>query len=119
MAWWGSQCAAWGYDWRLLVASANGELRSQKRNVKTGKWWSPVGKKLAAMGVRSGFPDLQLCIPLGPFHGLFIEMKRLKNSTTSPDQTGYLALLQDYGYETCVARGSMEAVSIIRRYLKK
>ena len=44
---------------------------------------SPVtGARLKVQGMKRGFPDLILPVPRGEYHGLFIEMKRVKGSKT-------------------------------------
>jgi hypothetical protein len=73
--------------------------------------------KLKAMGVRKGIPDLFLPIPRQGYHGLYIEMKRLKNGKVSPDQQKEIARLKADGYAVEVANGSEEAKGKVLRYL--
>lgn len=42
--------------------------------------------KLKAQGVRKGVPDLCLPVPRNDFHGLWIEMKRIRGGSVKPEQ---------------------------------
>lgn len=91
-------------------------------------WAVPNGGKrnrvtaalLKAEGVRAGVPDLQLGIPCGGYHGLFIEMKRARRSltTVSRDQRLWHARLNEQGYCVVVCYGADEAIKVIQNYLK-
>lgn len=72
---------------------------------------------LRMQGVKSGVPDLMLPVPRGGYHGLFIEMKRLKGGVVSDSQKGWLAALRKQGYRCEVCRGYEAAVTVIRDYL--
>lgn len=115
--WWANQAPAWGYDQRLLVASANGEVRGRKISSQ-GLWYSPAGIKLRAMGVRAGFPDLVLFTPSWGYHGLMIEMKRTKGGSVSTEQRDYHELLSSQSYYCVVCKGADPAMKAIRDYLK-
>jgi len=73
--------------------------------------------KLKQLGLQSGVPDLCLPCPRGPYHGLYIEMKRLQGSSTSKDQKEWHVLLQRYGYAVGVAKGWVMGSAIITDYL--
>lgn len=76
-----------------------------------------VANKLKASGAKAGIPDLFLPIPIGDYHGLYIELKRIKGSTTSPIQKRWLALLLEQGYQAVVCFGAKDAQVIISNYL--
>lgn len=64
--------------------------------------------KLKAMGVKRGFPDLELLIKRGKFSGLLIELKVIKlkntkNGGASDEQVewGKFLLENDFGYKLC------------------
>lgn len=76
-----------------------------------------VAAKLKAEGVRKGVPDLWLPVPRRGFHGLVIEMKRLKGSTTKPEQLDWLEFLGEQGYLVAVCKGSQAAIDTIQAYL--
>ena len=72
--------------------------------------------KLKAEGVRAGVPDVFLAIPVGDYHGLFMEFKRAKGKL-QPNQELYLALLSQVGYKTAVVRSVEEAIDTVEAYL--
>lgn len=82
---------------------------------------------LKACGVKAGVPDLCYSRPCGPFHGLYVEMKKprkffkypseLKRSV-SKEQLGELARLQRNGYAVAVCFGFDEARRCITSYIQ-
>ena len=78
------------------------------------------GAKFKATGVKSGVPDLMICETRGIFHGLFIEMKRIKGSKLNePDQLLWKDILWGKGYCVVVAKGAEEAKAYLDAYLDK
>lgn len=73
--------------------------------------------RLRAEGVKPGVPDLCLPVPLGGYHGLYIEMKRRKGGTVSADQRRWIDFLQRHGYAVYVCKGAEEAIKTIEHYL--
>ena len=67
--------------------------------------------------MKSGVPDLCLPVPRGAYHGLYIEMKRLRGNTTTEDQDDWLEFLTRQGYLAVVCRGWEAASKIILGYL--
>lgn len=73
--------------------------------------------RLQAEGVRPGVPDLVWLHPSPTgFHGLLIEMKRLKGGRISPEQDAFMLAARSAGYCPVVAYGWREAVSLICQY---
>ena len=91
---------------KLLFAIPNGGHRSKK-----------TAGKLKAEGVKSGVPDLFLPVPGGPWHGLFIEMKRAKGGRESAEQTAWISTLRAMNYRVEVCAGAAQAIDIISDYL--
>ncbi len=81
-----------------VSASANGGSRNLFEALKFKK-----------MGVSAGFPDIEVPLPAGPYHGFFIEMKRQKGGKVSNEQREWLSYLRDKGYYAEVAYGFEEA----------
>lgn len=75
-----------------------------------------VGAKMKAEGLRAGFPDLILAIPVAQFHGLFIELKAV-GGTLRPNQREWLERLQGMGYRAVCCVGFDAAKAEIERYL--
>lgn len=74
-------------------------------------------RKLARMGVKSGVSDLFLPYPHNGYHGLWIEMKRIKNSKSSPEQIEWCNRMLKRGYGAEFAYGWEHAKDIIEKYL--
>ena len=89
----------------LLFAIPNGGLRNKA-----------TAGKLKAEGVKRGVPDVCLAVARGGFHGLFIEMKYGRNTTTGEQDTG-LRLLWQQGYQATVCHSFEEAKAVILEYL--
>lgn len=75
-----------------------------------------TGAMLKAEGVKPGVPDLFLPFPIGPYHGLFLEIKTAKGRLT-PEQRRWLIGLQTQGYAAVIARGLDESIDTITRYI--
>ena len=68
-------------------------------------------------GVRAGMLDLCLAFPANGYHGLYIEMKRLKGGVTSEAQRDWIARLSGVGYRADVCAGYEAARAVILNYL--
>lgn len=73
--------------------------------------------KLKSEGMQVGVPDLFLPVPAGGYHGLFIEMKRLKGSVTSADQKEWHSYLNGSGYLCVVCKGHAAAIDVVTDYM--
>lgn len=72
---------------------------------------------LKRQGVKAGVPDLVLPVPRQQFHGLYVEMKWGKNTTTDK-QDWWLEQLQRQGYKTAVCWSADEAMDVIAEYME-
>ncbi len=68
-------------------------------------------------GVKSGFPDLILPVPVKGYHGLFIEMKAPKGRTTD-SQKEWTHFLKLQGYAVYICYSDTEAIETITDYLE-
>ena len=68
------------------------------------------------MGVKSGVPDLFYPVPLGGYHGLFIEMKAEKGRV-SRNQQLWINALRSMGYRVEVCNGFEAAKKVLEDYL--
>jgi hypothetical protein len=74
---------------------------------------------MIAEGLKSGVPDICLPVPIGQYHGLYIELKRNdKKARVSEEQAGWLNSLTEMGYRAVVCYGADEAMNKIKEYLK-
>lgn len=72
--------------------------------------------KMKREGLRKGIPDLFIPVAKDNYHGLFIEMKRIKGSTTSKEQKDWIEKLNNNGYKAIVCKGSKVAIEEIEKY---
>lgn len=70
-----------------------------------------------AQGLRKGWPDYSLDLPLGPYHGLRLELKAINGDKPTTEQLDILARLEAVGFKCCVAWGFDDARQQIERYL--
>jgi hypothetical protein len=105
----------------------------RKTDVKVsskGKYYSPSGKKLQAMGQQKGMPDYGLFIPNQHYGALFFEVKviyknfdydtgKQKETKTYPsaDQREKLLDLYKAGYAVDVVWTLREAETLIKNYM--
>lgn len=73
-------------------------------------------KKLKRMGISAGFPDIEIPYPRGPYHGLYIELKRKVRSKLSPEQIDWLSFLEGQGYYVACAKGFDCAKQVVLDY---
>lgn len=74
---------------------------------------------MQAEGVKAGVPDLCLPVPRGEFHGLYIELKRVRGSRTSDFQVGWMESLMKQGYCVALCKGWEQAAQTIIEYLEQ
>jgi hypothetical protein len=80
-----------------------------------GPGWIARNRQL---GVKKGVPDLCYPVPIGKYHGLFIEMKTETGGRLSPEQARWIEALNTFGYRAVVAHGWKEAKRYIEEYLE-
>ena len=82
-----------------------------------------IGVKLVKSGLRKGYPDLNIDVPMASegshFHGLRIEMKRADGvpSDVSKDQQQWHERLKRHGYKVVVCFGCDQALAVTMNYL--
>lgn len=75
-----------------------------------------VAQKLKAEGVRAGVLDYCLPVPVGGYHGLYLELKRVNEKPTS-EQYQEIRMLEESGYFVKWAQGYLEAIRAISDYI--
>ena len=105
MRWWSLAHSRYHVPEKLLFAVPNGGRRD-----------AVTGARLKAEGVRAGVPDLFLAVPVGPYGGLWLELKAAKGRP-SEAQKVMMHLLEASGYAVCVAQGWDAASVAIEKYL--
>ena len=91
--------------YKTMFAVPNGGLRNKS-----------VAIKLKQEGVKSGIPDIQICLMRKGKGGMFIELKTQKGRV-SPTQQDWIKRLNDNGYHAIVAYGYEQAIQEIKNYV--
>ena len=76
-----------------------------------------IRAKMKKQGLVAGFPDLMLDVARRGYHGLRIELKRVKGGVVSKDQARVLARMNEEGSLAKVCKGHAEAIELIEWYL--
>jgi hypothetical protein len=103
-------------DWAKVEAKKTPALSLLYHVPNGGKRHVSVAIKLKKEGVKAGVPDLCLPVPMGCYHGLYIELKALDGRLTG-EQGKWLDALTEQGYFATVAFGAIDAKNIIVAYL--
>lgn len=93
-----------------IFAVPNGGLRMMREAVRLKK-----------QGVKAGVSDIFVAVPAGPYHGMFLEMKRRKVKFQTPpvvskEQKQWLEQQRALGYDCHIAFGWEEAKKLIEGY---
>ena len=105
-------------QWTLRMQKHVPELGLMFAIPNGGKRSKFAAARLKLEGVKSGVPDLMLPVARQNCHGLFIEMKRIKDGSLSKNQKDFIAELRAQGYKVEVAEGFEKAKQIIIDYFK-
>jgi len=126
------QCALFCWANMYAPMEYRGELRSLfaipnggQRGDGTERGAMIAGSRMKAEGVKEGVSDIFLPVPRWyliknvdhVYHGLFIEMKKLKNSYATDEQKAFIVLMKSRGYAATVCRGWIEASQVLISYL--
>lgn len=106
------------FRWAQLARGRYPELQLMYHIPNEGKRSTITGARLKAGGLRSGVPDICLPVARGPYHALYIELKRTRASRVSEDQRAWLAKLTRAGNKAIVCRGWDAARAAIIEYLE-
>lgn len=105
------------FVWAALQFHRWPELRMMFAIPNGGERNKIVAANLKAEGVRRHVPDICLPVARGPWHGLFIEMKKLTDYRVHEGQKEYIKQLQEQGYGACVCVGWQAAADVLEKYL--
>ena len=106
------------FEWARRMEGKWPELKLLYHIPNEGKRSARTGARMKAEGLRTGVPDVCLPVARGDHHGLYIELKRRKNSRVTPEQLEWIADLVAQGYVAAVCRGCDEAIELIEGYLR-
>lgn len=105
------------FRWATLQSLKHPELALMFHVPNEGKRSKVVGGRMKAEGLKSGVPDIFLPVPRGEYHGLFIEMKRIRGGAVTDCQKLWIHDLAHQGYKAVVCRGWQNAADEILKYL--
>ena len=105
------------FEWARRMEGRWPELKLLYHIPNEGKRSARTGARMKEEGLRSGVPDICLPVARGGNHGLYIELKRRKNSRVTQDQLKWVERLAKEGYVAAICLGCDEAISLISRYL--
>lgn len=92
---------------KLLFAIPNGGQRS-----------AASAAKAKAEGVKKGVSDLMLPVARHGYHGLWLEMKRLKGGSESKEQKEWAEAMKQEGYAYCCCHGWAAAAQALMAWLE-
>ena len=104
------------FNWCAYQLGRYPELELLHHVPNGGKRDAAMARALKRRGVKAGVPDLVLPVARGGYHGLYIELKDVKNKPTEA-QKWWLGKLEEQGYYTTVCYGWQEAVTVLCGYL--
>lgn len=107
------------FRWAMFEEGKYPELALMYHIPNGGKRNITTAKRLKAEGVKAGVPDIHLPVPRHGYHGLYIELKKLKGGKTTENQDRWIEALNAQGYYAVVCKGWEEASKAILRYLKE
>lgn len=106
------------FRWAAYSQGAHPELMLMHAIPNGGSRDPREAHNLKLQGVKPGVPDICLPVPRGPYHGLYIELKRQKGGRLSEEQKAWLNRLNRVGYRAVVCNGFEAAKDEILDYLK-
>lgn len=104
------------FEWASYASCTRPELNLLYHIPNGGSRNRLEAANLKKQGVKSGVPDICLPVARGKYHGLYIEMKHGKNST-SEKQEEWIAALREQGYAAVICYGWVPARETLIKYL--
>lgn len=104
------------FSWAAYNMQRMPELEYLHHVPNGGKRDKATAIALKRQGVKAGVPDIHLPVPRGEYHGLYIELKAGKNTTTAK-QREWLEFLREQGHYTAICYNWQLAAELIERYL--
>lgn len=104
------------FQWAQYNMARMPELEYMHHVPNGGKRDRTTAVALKRQGVKAGVPDIVLPAVKGKYHGLYIELKAGKNTTTAK-QKSWLSFLRQQGYFTAVCYSWQIAAELIEKYL--
>jgi hypothetical protein len=99
---------------RALVLLSNEQRFARAHTDNSYLYW----RGMQAQGYQSGVPDYVLPVARRGFFSLWIELKRLRGSTTSPEQKRWCQVLANLGHAVLIGKGSTVVCETLLWYLQ-
>lgn len=106
------------FQWAHLAMGKYPELALMYHIPNGGSRHKLEAAHLKAQGVRAGVPDICLPVARGPYHGLYIELKREDGGKLSATQSEWLDGLDRQGYRAVCCHGWERAAEEIQQYME-
>lgn len=106
------------FNWARTQQHKYPELRLMYHIPNGGQRSKSEAARFKAAGVRAGVPDIFLPCPRSRYHGLYIELKRVKGGRVSGDQESFMRELAQMGYAVYVCFGWKQASETIIEYME-
>lgn len=104
------------FEWAACQMGRMPELEYLHHVPNGGRRDKATAMALKRQGVKAGVPDIVLPAARAGYHGLYIELKAGRNTTTA-SQERWLGYLRRQGYYTAVCYGWQAAAGLIEKYL--
>ena len=86
-------------------------------NESGGQSSKQYGEQLNRQGRKKGVADWCVMIPIGKYHGMYLELKRCHSGSITKEQKAFIKRQSELGYFCCVAYGFRAALKAIDDYL--
>lgn len=106
------------FAWAQYASGKYPELALMHHIPNGGKRGKAEAARFKAQGVKAGVPDICLPCARGGYHGLYIELKRVKGGRVSAAQEEFIKALRLQGYKVKVCFGMEQAREVILEYLE-
>lgn len=106
------------FGWAQMKSYFYPELNLMFHVPNGGKRNKAEAARFKREGVKAGVPDIILPVPRGKYHGLFVELKRIRGGKPSDEQLEWIAQLRTQGYAAEICCGWQEASAVIQKYLE-
>lgn len=106
------------FSWARMYENKYPQLKWMFHIPNEGKRSRTTGGRMRSEGMKSGVADIFLPAPSGEYHGLFIELKRLRGGKRTEKQEEFIAAMNSAGYCACFCVGWMAAAEVIVGYLE-
>lgn len=106
------------FNWARMQSWKWPELELMYHIPNGGKRSKSEAARFKAEGVKSGVPDIFLPVARGGYHGLYIELKRLRGNSATENQNAWIERLRAQGYRAEVCKGWEAARKVITEYME-